>query len=123
MDIAASIAVLVLAVAVLVRLVRQRPDFVRAPLITGILIGLAFAVAAGLLVSRWFDAPTADLPEAVKLIDVQRKDIAEIGRSVAGLDNKLGALQAEGEALNRKVRQIDARIEQIDGSLKTIEPI
>lgn len=113
MEVVSSLAVLALAVGVLVRLVWRRPDFAGAPLATGFFIGLAVALAVALLVPRWFSAPTADSTEVAKLFDVQRKDIAEIRHDVAGLDSKLGALQAEGEGLNRKVRQID-------DSLKTI---
>ncbi len=107
MEVVSSLAVLALAVGVLVRLVWRRPDFAGAPLATGFFIGLAVALAVALLVPRWFSAPTADSTEVAKLFDVQRKDIAEIRHDVAGLDSKLGALQAEGEGLNRRVRQID----------------
>ena len=123
MEVVSSLAVLALAVGVLVRLVWRRPDFAGAPLATGFFIGLAVALAVALLVPRWFSAPTADLTEVAKLFDVQRKDIAEICHDVAGLDSKLGALQAEGEGLNRKVRQIDAQIAQVGGTLSRIEPI
>ena len=123
MEVVSSLAVLALAVGVLVRLVWRRPDFAGAPLATGFFIGLAVALAVALLVPRWFSAPTADSTEVAKLFDVQRKDIAEIRHDVAGLDSKLGALQAEGEGLNRKVRQIDAQIAQVGGTLSRIEPI
>jgi len=113
MDVAASIAVLALAVAVLVRLVRRRPDIPYAPLATGIFIGLAVAIAVGLLGLHWFKAPAADVTEIAKLIDVQRKDVAEIGH----------ALHVQGEALDRKLAQIGEQVTQIDGSLKKIEPI
>ena len=113
MDVAAFIAVLALAVVVLVRLVRRRPDIPYAPLATGIFIGLAVAIAVGLLGLHWFKAPAADVAEIAKLIDVQRKDVAEIGHT----------LQVQGEALDRKITQIGEQVKQIDGSLKKIEPI